>query len=53
VVATHSPILMALPGARIISFDEAPAREVAYDDLEHVKLTRDFLNRPEAFLRHL
>jgi len=53
VVATHSPILMALPGARIVSFDESPAREVAWDDLEHVRLTRDFLNRPEAFLRHL
>ncbi len=53
IVATHSPILMALPGARILSFDETPVCEVAYEDLEHVRLTRDFLNRPEAYLRHL
>jgi len=53
VVATHSPILMALPGADILSFDHAPVRRVAYDEVEHVSLTRDFLNNPEAFLRHL
>lgn len=53
VIATHSPILMALPGADILSFDHAPIRRVAYDEVEHVSLTRDFLNNPEAFLRHL
>ena len=53
VIATHSPILMALPGADILSFDHAPLRRVPYDKVEHVSLTRDFLNNPEAFLRHL
>ncbi|HEX8558541.1 MAG TPA: AAA family ATPase [Pyrinomonadaceae bacterium] len=53
VVATHSPILMALPGADILSFDSAPPRRVRYEEVEHVSLTRDFLNNPEAFLRHL
>ncbi len=53
IIATHSPILMALPGAVILSFDRAPVRAVAYDEVEHVSLTRDFLNRPEAFLKHL
>jgi predicted ATPase len=53
VVATHSPILLALPGANILTFDEAPPRRVAWDELEHVRLTRDFLANPEAFLRHL
>ena len=53
VMATHSPILLACPDAAIWSFDEAPIRRVAYRDLEHVSLTRDFLNDPEAFLRHL
>ena len=53
VVATHSPILMALPGADILSFDRAPVRRVRYEEVEHVSLTRDFLNNPEAFLRHL
>ena len=53
IIATHSPMLMALPGATIISFDRAPVAEVAYDQVEQIELMRTFLNRPEAFLRHL
>jgi predicted ATPase len=53
VMATHSPILLAFPDAAIWTFDETPIRRVAWRDLEHVSLTRDFLNDPEAFLRHL
>jgi predicted ATPase len=53
VIATHSPILLAFPGARIWSFDGDGIRTVAYEDLDHVRLTRDFLANPEAFLRHL
>ena len=53
IIATHSPLLLAFPGAAIWSFDHEPVRRVAYEDLEHVRLTRDFLADPEAFLRHL
>jgi predicted ATPase len=53
IVATHSPILLAFPGARIYSFDASPIQRVEYSTLEHVALTRDFLNAPERFLRHL
>ncbi|MEP6620391.1 MAG: AAA family ATPase [bacterium] len=53
VIATHSPILLAFPGATIFSFDRVPIAEVRYDDLEHVRLTRDFLNAPERYLRAL
>ena len=53
IVATHSPILLAFPGARILSFDGGEIRDAAYDSLEHVALTREFLNAPERFLRHL
>jgi predicted ATPase len=53
VIATHSPILLAFPGARIYSFDQIPVAPVAYEDLDHVVLTRDFLNDPGAFLRRL
>ena len=53
IIATHSPILMAIPEASIISFDEYPIREVDYNDLEHVNLTKDFLNNPERYLRYL
>lgn len=53
IIATHSPILMAIPNATIISFDEHPIKEVHYDDLDHVNLTRDFLNNPGKYLRYL
>lgn len=53
IIATHSPILMAYPEAQIYSFDGSSPHEVAYNDTEHVSLTRSFLNNPETFLRHL
>ena len=53
VIATHSPMLLAYPGARIYSFDQVPIAPVAYEELDHVVLTRDFLNDPGAFLRRL
>jgi predicted ATPase len=53
IIATHSPILMAFPGAEILSFDHAPLTKVKWESLEHVTLTRDFLNNPESFLRHV
>lgn len=53
IICTHSPIIMAFPGAVIYSFDDGKITESAYEDLEHVNLMRDFLNNPTAFLRHL
>lgn len=53
IIATHSPIIMAYPDAVILSFDEGEIRETAYEDLEHVIITRTFLNNPQQFLRHL
>jgi predicted ATPase len=48
-IATHSPILMGFPGARILSFDESPLAEVRYEETEHYQLTRRFLENPRAF----
>ncbi len=53
VIATHSPILMAFPDARILLLDGGGVREVAYEDTEHVRITRDFLNARELFLEQL
>lgn len=53
IIASHSPILLAFPGATIYSFDEVPIGRVPYETLEHVVLTRDFLRDPERFLRLL
>ncbi|MCU0491730.1 MAG: AAA family ATPase [Chloroflexaceae bacterium] len=53
IIATHSPIVMAYPGAAIYSFDGGHIRPVTYDEAEHVSLTRDFLNHPQRYLKHL
>ena len=53
IIATHSPLLLAFPGARIHSFDELPVSEVAWAETDHVRLTRDFLADPERYLRNL
>ena len=58
IIATHSPILMAFPNAEIFHFN-AEAKEgtmiqrVDFNDVEHVKITRDFLANPQRFLQHL
>jgi len=54
VVATHSPILLALPGATIYEIGEDGAIEpVDYDQALPVRLTREFLAAPDRFLHHL
>lgn len=53
IIATHSPILMAFPAAVILNFDQIPVQPVKYQDLDHVRLTRDFLNNPDAYLNRL
>jgi predicted ATPase len=53
IIATHSPILLTLPGARVLSLDNGRTQEVDYRETTHFQLTRDFLNAPERFFRHL
>jgi predicted ATPase len=53
IIATHSPILMAFPAADILVLEGSSIRRTAYDDVEHVRLTRDFLQQPQRVLRHL
>jgi len=53
IVATHSPMLLAYPDAQIYNFDSTPIRAVAYDELDHVRITRDFLNAPARYLNQI
>lgn len=53
VIATHSPILLAFPGARLLRLDGERIEPVEYRQTEHYALTRDFLNDPDRFLRRL
>ena len=43
IIATHSPIVLAYPNARILLFDNSGITPVAYEDTEHFAVTRDFL----------
>lgn len=50
VIATHSPILMAYPGALIYQCGAGGVERVAYEDTEHVQVTRSFLAHPQRML---
>lgn len=53
IVASHSPILLACPGAAIVSFDAVPVREIAYEETEHYRIYHDFMQDRERFLKGL
>jgi predicted ATPase len=49
IIATHSPILLAYPGAQIFSFDSTRIEEVAYEDTTHYKVYQEFFRDRGAF----
>lgn len=53
IVATHSPVLMAFPEARIYVLSEDGVRTAEYQEAEHYQLTKRFLDDPERMLRYL
>lgn len=53
IIATHSPLLMAFPEADLLEIQHGHLVPTTYEEVEHVTLTRDFLNDPERYLRHL
>ncbi|MDH5641432.1 MAG: AAA family ATPase [Nitrospira sp.] len=52
-IATHSPIILSYPGAVLLSLDGERVEEMAFHDTDHYRVTRDFLNAPERYFRHL
>jgi predicted ATPase len=53
IIATHSPILLAYPGAKIYEITSGGIESVGYEECEHYRLTRQFLEGPERFMAHL
>lgn len=53
IIATHSPILLCYPHAAVLKVDDDGIRPIDARETEHVRLTRDFLNAPERYFRHL
>jgi predicted ATPase len=52
-IATHSPMLLGFPGAVLFDLDGDTIREIDYRETRHFLITRDFLNSPERFFKHL
>jgi predicted ATPase len=53
VISTHSPILMSYPRSTLYYLSEEGLEKRQYQDTDHFRITRDFCQNPERFLRHL
>lgn len=53
IIATHSPILLGIPNAEILSFDDGRIKQIAYEDCESYQVMEMFINNKDALLRHL
>lgn len=53
IVATHSPILIAFPNARIYDFSHHPPKIIRYQESDAYQRTKSFLDAPEVFLKEL
>ncbi len=51
IIATHSPILLAHPGADIFSFDSSRIHKVSYENTAHYRLYKQFFTDRSVFLR--
>ena len=53
IIATHSPILLGLPGAQILNFSDEGIRSIRYEDTESYQITKLFLERRKQMLDEL
>lgn len=53
IIATHSPILMAYPGAIIYHCNQEGFNQTNYEETDHYRLTKSFLENPERFFIQL
>ncbi len=52
IMATHSPILMGIPNASLYEIQEDGMTKVAYNETDHYRITKQFLDDPQFYLRH-
>lgn len=53
IIATHSPILMGIPGAVLYEIQEESMLQVDYKETDHYRITKTFLDNPQYYIRHL
>jgi predicted ATPase len=52
IVSTHSPILLACPGAEILSFDHVPLKKIPYEETEYYKIYKGFMQDKDRYLKN-
>ena len=53
IIVTHSPILLGMPGAEILSFDDGPIHPCTYEETDSYQVTSMFINNREQILHRL
>ena len=53
IIVTHSPILLGLPGAEILSFDDGPVHPCTYEETDSYQVTAMFINNRKQILHRL
>jgi predicted ATPase len=53
IIVTHSPILLGIPGAEILSFDDGKIHPCEYEETDSYKVTEMFINSRDLILRRL
>ncbi|MGD2188131.1 MAG: AAA family ATPase [Desulfobacterales bacterium] len=53
IIATHSPILLACPQARIYSFTHSSLKQIGYEETEHFQVYKSFMQDPHQYLKDL
>ena len=53
IIATHSPILLGLPGAEILTFDDGRVHPCSYEETDSYKVTETFINDRDRLLKAL
>jgi predicted ATPase len=51
IIATHSPILLACPMAKIYSFNHIPLKQIDYEETEYYRIYKEFMEDREKFLK--
>ena len=53
IIVTHSPILLGMPDAQILSFDDGTVHKCEYEETESYQITEMFINNRKVLLERL
>lgn len=53
IIATHSPILLSYPDAKIVEFTDEGAQETTLEETSHYRIMKQFFDDKDRMLHHL